>query len=552
MIIIIDDMVMCWSEKDGECVGGLSASEEYQNTLFDSVSSESNAVSGFQSSKHVSLRIRLTTDLNDQEIEVTSSEENSPLGLTLKKTPSFLNLIEMKLAKSTNTIINHELDQNSAQARMNAFISQPMSEKLKASNFAAMLLKIGTWERISKHEGDLVAKCYYAKRKLVWEVLEGALKSKIEIQWSDISAIRATIEFDQPGILEIELNQPPLFFQETNPQPRKHTLWQQASDFTGGQAPIFRRHYVKFPPNSLDKHYEKLLQCDPRLLALSQKPFPTSESPYFYSNMFGIGGFSFNINGCGPEFPPGLHYPFPTIPSPSLLPSHHVHNFKPTLHPLAVNRQPLAVMDSNSSLSDDNVHRHAYGNQSTVFRGQGGNNTVNVLSRGDQIQGLSSVSSAAQANQAFSTQAYNVWEEAERANPNTEVLTNIENHLLGDSQVVCSDERTLLARVRSMNSLMEPFEEENFGNDMAAYQMQQQYKQGLIIDHSMFTSEHHQKVDGGLFLPQPIRCLPAQDCNENPMMHMPCYDSSLPYVYPDQMAEDFVPVDAANEVRRWT
>lgn len=180
------------------------------------------------------------------------------------------------------------------------------TEKLKASNFPASLLKIGSWEvkkkhwnhffrqpgyknvqiwwvewnflqRISRYEGDLVAKCYYAKKKIVWEVLDGALKSKIEVQWSDIEAIRATIVDDQPGILEIEvkdlnlyltnnlylfffggsmkkipygwkfnlvnfvqLNQPPQFFRETNPQPRKHTLWHPASDFTGGQAPTFR------------------------------------------------------------------------------------------------------------------------------------------------------------------------------------------------------------------------------------------------------------------------------------------------------------------------
>lgn len=39
----------------------------------------------------------------------------------------------------------------------------------------------------------------------MWEVLDGGLKSKIEIQWSDIEAIRATIVDDQPGILEIEV-----------------------------------------------------------------------------------------------------------------------------------------------------------------------------------------------------------------------------------------------------------------------------------------------------------------------------------------------------------
>lgn len=60
---------------------------------------------------------------------------------------------------------------------------------------------------MAKHEGDLVAKCYFAKRKLVWEVLEDGLKSKIEIQWSDISAIKADFCENQPGILGVEVIQ---------------------------------------------------------------------------------------------------------------------------------------------------------------------------------------------------------------------------------------------------------------------------------------------------------------------------------------------------------
>jgi hypothetical protein len=50
-----------------------------------------------------------------------------------------------------------------------------------------------------------VAKFYYAKRKLVWEILDSGLKSKIEIQWSDILAIKATCPQNLPGSLEIEV-----------------------------------------------------------------------------------------------------------------------------------------------------------------------------------------------------------------------------------------------------------------------------------------------------------------------------------------------------------
>ena len=59
------------------------------------------------------------------------------------------------------------------------------------------------------NEGELVAKFYHAKKKIVWEVLDGALKSKIEMQWSDIEGIKATIFHDDlraPGVLELEVN----------------------------------------------------------------------------------------------------------------------------------------------------------------------------------------------------------------------------------------------------------------------------------------------------------------------------------------------------------
>lgn len=117
-----------------------------------------------------------------------------------------------------------------------------------------------------------MAKCYFAKHKLVWEVLEQGLKSKIEIQWSDIMALKANCPEDGPGALTLvvqihscsfhlliqcscstlissffmfQLARQPLFFRETNPQPRKHTLWQATSDFTDGQASMNRyRHFL--------------------------------------------------------------------------------------------------------------------------------------------------------------------------------------------------------------------------------------------------------------------------------------------------------------------
>ena len=60
-------------------------------------------------------------------------------------------------------------------------------------------------QKVSKNEGDVTAKFYYAKHKIVWEVLDGAIKSKVEMSWSDIAAIRISLPEGLPGTLEIEV-----------------------------------------------------------------------------------------------------------------------------------------------------------------------------------------------------------------------------------------------------------------------------------------------------------------------------------------------------------
>ncbi|XP_065849325.1 uncharacterized protein [Euphorbia lathyris] len=211
-------------------------------------------------------------------------DEPSPLGLRLRKSPSLLDLIQMRLSQGGVPAVEDEQTENNIslvkkEAKTNAVSLS--ADKLKASNFPASVLRIGSWEYKSRYEGELVAKCYFAKHKLVWEVLEGGLKSKIEIQWSDIMALKAKCPDDAPGTLTVVLARQPLFFRETNPQPRKHTLWQATADFTNGQASTHRQHFLQCPQGLLTKHFEKLIQCDMRLNFLSRQPEIILDSPYF-------------------------------------------------------------------------------------------------------------------------------------------------------------------------------------------------------------------------------------------------------------------------------
>ncbi|KAL3728425.1 hypothetical protein ACJRO7_033067 [Eucalyptus globulus] len=154
-------------------------------------------------------------------------------------------------------------------------------ELLKVARVPATLIRIGSWQFASEHEGDLLVKFYFATEILAWEVLMNGIQYKMEIRWSDISSIRATIEENKPGILEIELDQPPTFYKETDPLPRHYSLWLFADDFAGGQALRCRRHHLEFPSAALDRNYIKLLSSNHRLLELSQSSFPSGAETTF-------------------------------------------------------------------------------------------------------------------------------------------------------------------------------------------------------------------------------------------------------------------------------
>lgn len=200
------------------------------------------------------------------------------VGLKLTKTPSFLSSLN-QLSSYNNKRMKRPDSISTSDAGYS--LSGSPDDKLKAANFPALSLQIGSWKMVSRYEGDLVAKCYFKKKKLVWEVLDGNLKRKVEFQWSHILAIRALFTPNAPATLDIMLERSPLFFEEVNPQPRKHTNWEQSCDFTNCQASLFRRHTLLFAEGVLEKQYEKLLQADPRLCNLSKQAFPEHASSLF-------------------------------------------------------------------------------------------------------------------------------------------------------------------------------------------------------------------------------------------------------------------------------
>ncbi|GAV86939.1 hypothetical protein CFOL_v3_30365, partial [Cephalotus follicularis] len=478
-----------------------------------------------------------------------------PLGLALRKTPSFLELIEEKLIQETNNNSTAEMNHKSGYCTTNMkvedFVSQPVSEKLKASNFPASLLRIGIWERRSRYEGDLVAKCYYAKRKLVWEFLELGLKRKIELMWSDIIAIEVDIKENELGILKIELNQPPTFHEETDPQPRKHTIWKNTSDFTGGQATICRRHYLQFPQGALDRHYEKLLQCDNRLFELSQRPFPSLQSPSFPTNIYGFKDFSFNFNVAAPDLGGEMQFSFSNIRSPSIH-CPQVHAYEPTT------MSSSGFKDSASPISvvrfsniDEHVSKHVLNNSRMAIWGHTMNNYANTLVR-PQVRGITSNALVSLMNPAISCQNYNqpsYVEGTESLNSSNQALNDLQSHLFNDSQVPCSDEKYYLAKVESFGALINlPKEESLAGNitpkhencELERIASDNEWLMSDVEHSSMYQQQEQQP-------PQPVSWMSLEAANENSMMPE---NNNFMY-HPDPMLENCVVVNNDNGEYSW-
>lgn len=68
-------------------------------------------------------------------------DEPSPLGLRLRKSPSLLELIQMKLSQTSAPKVG-----SPSHGKKDSKAGTASVDKLKASNFPGSVLKIGTWE----------------------------------------------------------------------------------------------------------------------------------------------------------------------------------------------------------------------------------------------------------------------------------------------------------------------------------------------------------------------------------------------------------------------
>ncbi|XP_027362850.1 uncharacterized protein LOC113870455 [Abrus precatorius] len=384
---------------------------------------------------------------NDDSVSSSSHlnilDEPSPLGLRLRKSPSLLDLIQMKL--SQGSVQNENLSSGLKKEGRGAAASGT-TDKLKASNFPATLLRIGSWEYKSRYEGDLVAKCYFAKHKLVWEVLEGGLKSKIEIQWSDIMALKAHCPDNGPSTLTVVLARQPLYFRETNPQPRKHTLWQATADFTDGQSSKHKMHFLECPQGLLAKHFEKLIQCDMRLNFLSRQPEIILDSPHFDTQPSAFEDSDnprdqdlLQVSGKGSST---SSFQDRGSPQASLSSSFKIEHSDP----------PGMTLDS---LPRD-AHSPSSGSTSSETDSKGPRN-------GDQIK-LPALRPSMSVSDFIGQIELCLSEQITSGNPPfsdggseyKEILEDIAQHLLNDNQVAAtSDEKSLMSRVNSLCCLLQ-------------------------------------------------------------------------------------------------
>eukprot|EP00897_Mesotaenium_endlicherianum_P002187 jgi/Mesen1/1997/ME000147S01086 len=201
----------------------------------------------------------LCGDFNEEDLL-----KHPPLGLTLRKSGSFLELLSKQLAKHDPVSPQRNEPEGSPVHMENALHMQAGCSmgKVKYSTLIAESITIGAWKQVSQHEEHIVAKFQYAQRKLIWEVLEEGLKSKMEVDYDDISFLRATYLGSAPSILEVWVRHAPAHHSMSTSEHREQTT---SEDFTHGVPAAPTRHLLTFPEGSLGKHFDQLRTSDPRL-----------------------------------------------------------------------------------------------------------------------------------------------------------------------------------------------------------------------------------------------------------------------------------------------
>lgn len=131
--------------------------------------------------------------------------------------------------------------------------------------------------------------------------------------------------------------------------------------------------------------------------------------------------------------------------------------------------------------------------------------------------------------------------------PNTGVPFDFENHFQSESQNEWSNERKLLARLRSM---CQPFQEANPENIIGMNQLE--YNQETFYNEpSILGGNETFEVDADLINPRPIDWLPPQVFDENQMVNFVSANSLYPYDLSQQKVMDYAASGVGHKVDRW-
>ncbi|KAK6156659.1 hypothetical protein DH2020_010907 [Rehmannia glutinosa] len=420
----------------------------------------------------------------------------------------------MRLSQGSSASISvtpSEIADSGSKKDVKGCSASSSNDKLKASNFPASLLRIGSWEYESRYEGDLVAKCYFAKHKLVWEVLEGGLKSKIEIQWSDITALKAECPDNGPGTLTIMLARQPAFFRETNPQPRKHTLWQATTDFTDGQASINRQHYIQCPPGVLNKHYEKLIQCDTRLSILSRQPEIVTDSPYFESEASVQENSEESKGGGSNQLPDAAKgSPISVFEDAASSAASQLSSFKFEHNHLAVQQvskeaaSPSSVMDTQAIEGNRISDEHDYG----------GHKTLESLKVPGLRPSMSMSDLVNHIENHISEQMTCGSLPSARASECQDMLENISQVLLNDTNCATGlDEKSLMKKVNSLCCLLQQDSVVDGENRCEVSD------RGKNVCFDLVNDSTHETPEGSIIKQAPA--LPRRDSLGDLLLHLP-------------------------------
>ncbi|KAK3132350.1 hypothetical protein QOZ80_6AG0519950 [Eleusine coracana subsp. coracana] len=200
---------------------------------------------------------------------------------------SFLSFIRLMLAWYRNGSTQIKYSDRSKYEELKTVQSQLIcaknSKEVMPTELPLLALFVGNKKLFRAAECDIFARFFYQRKKVACQMRNGTLSRRVEIPFSDITALHACFDHTGFDTLRIEAKVPFKCLSADNTRPGKLAEWKIEEARDVNSFPESKFAFLTVEKGALEKGIAKLLYTDPKLeraVNFSRETFSTGQRIY--------------------------------------------------------------------------------------------------------------------------------------------------------------------------------------------------------------------------------------------------------------------------------